>query len=348
MNKVPDKIKNNWEAYSPAEREILNLFEKEITVKNSEFIEEIILSAFRLLHDHADRGEIKLINSAVKELRYALKVFAPYRQIRKVTIFGSARAPENSPDYKQAVKFARTMVKKGFMVITGAASGIMEAGNLGAGKEKSFGVNIRLPFEQRANKIIEGDPKLINFRYFFTRKLIFVKETDAVVLFPGGFGTLDEGFELLTLVQTGKSNPIPIICLEEPGGTYWKGWEHFIHTHMLKKNMIGPDDLSLFKITDSLAEATKEILNFYKNYHSMRFVGQKLVIRMLHGISKKKLDEINRNFLDILASGEFVESPALPEEHEELELRSHPRLIFHFKKDNFGRLRQLINEINNS
>lgn len=317
-------------------------------LRHTEFVEEIIHSAVGLLRDHADRGEIKLINSAVKELRYAFKVFDPYLQIRKVTVFGSARTKKSSPDYKQAVKFARTMVKKGFMVITGAAGGIMEAGNVGAGREKSFGVNIRLPFEQSANQVIDKDPKLITFRYFFTRKLIFVKETDAVVLFPGGFGTQDEGFELLTLVQTGKTNPIPIICLEAPGGTYWKGWEHFIKTQMLKKKMINKEDLSLFTVTDSVAEASKEILNFYRNYHSMRFVGHRLVIRMNHGISEKKLLQLNREFQDIVATGEIIESPALPEELDEVELRAQPRLIFHFKRDNFGRLRELIDQINRS
>lgn len=328
------------------EQEIKNLLEKTGLDHHPEFIHQIIASALALSRDQADRGDIKLINAAIKELRYAFKVFRPYEQIRKVTIFGSARTPKNSPTYKQAKDFARLMVKKGFMVITGAASGIMEAGNVGAGREKSFGVNIRLPFEQGANPIVEGDPKLITFRYFFTRKLIFVKENDAVVLFPGGFGTHDEGFEILTLIQTGKSNIVPVVMLEEKGGTYWKGWQQFVEKELLHKRMISPEDLSLYKITDSAAEAANEITQFYKNYHSMRYVGDQLVIRMNHPVPEKKLHDWNREFHDILVTGLFQEQRALPEEKDDVELLDKPRLVFHFNRSSFGRLRQLINEIN--
>lgn len=330
------------------EQELKGILKEAGVDHHPEFIHQIMLSALALTKDQADRGDIKLINSALKELRYAFKVFRPYEQIRKVTIFGSARTPKSSPTYKQAVKFAKAMVKKKHMVITGAASGIMEAGNVGAGREHSFGVNIRLPFEQSANIVVEGDPKLINFRYFFTRKLIFVKETNAVVLFPGGFGTQDEGFELLTLVQTGKSALIPIVMLEEPGGSYWKGWQRFVEKEMLQTGMISAEDLALYKITDSVAEAVKEIEQFYKVYHSMRFVGKELVIRMNKPLSKKKIDSLNHQFRDLLISGEFRETSALSDEQDEVDLLSKPRLVFHFVRSHFGLLRQLIDEINKS
>ncbi len=330
------------------EQEIRDICLKEGYDHHPEFIQQIIQTALGLAKDKADRGDIKLINSALKELRYAFRVFRPYNDIRKLTIFGSARTPKSSPTYKQAVRFARNAVKKGFMVITGAASGIMEAGNVGAGREKSFGVNIRLPFEQAANVVVEGDPKLVNFRYFFTRKLIFVKETDAVVLFPGGFGTLDEGFELLTLIQTGKSNIIPVVMLEDEGGTYWKGWERFVRQEMFKKGMLSPEDASLYKITDTVSEAMHEITQFYKVYHSMRYVGEKLVIRLNRSLSEKKIALLNRNFHDLLFSGEFVETAAFPEEAEEVHLKDKPRLAFHFTRHHFGRLRQLLDEINKS
>ncbi len=328
------------------ELKIRTFLEDQKISHHPEFIHQILHSGFSLARDKAGRGDIKLINSALKELRYAFKVFRPYKDIHKVTIFGSARTSKSSPDYKQAVKFSRSMVKKGFMVITGAASGIMEAGNVGAGRDKSFGVNIRLPFEQSANPVVEGDPKLINFNYFFTRKLIFVKETNAVVLFPGGFGTHDEGFELLTLLQTGKSELIPIVMLEQEEGTYWKAWQHFVKQHMLKTGMISPEDFSLYKITDSVAEAVKEIQQFYKVYHSMRYVGDKLVIRMNKKLSKRKLDEINREFHDLLVTGNFVETKVLSEEVGDEHLQDKPRLVFHFVRSHIGRLRQLIDTIN--
>lgn len=341
-----DAREHERERRHPLNPDILSLIEKKGPSPHTEFIHDIIYNALRLIEEETDRSEVKLLNTALKELRYAFKVFAPYRQIRKVTIFGSARTQPNTPAYKQAMKFARQIVKKGFMVITGAAGGIMEAGNRGAGKEKSFGVNIRLPWEQLANPIVAKDPKLITFRYFFTRKLIFVKETDAVVLFPGGYGTHDEGFELLTLVQTGKSVPIPIVFMDEPGGTYWKNWHQFINKQMVRRGMINREDLSLFKITDDVNEACQEILRFYKNYHSLRFVRDKLVIRMHHSLTPKKMQRLNRDFKDILLSGEVKETVALPEEHDEVELRSNPRLIFAFNRRSFGRLRELIDAIN--
>ena len=237
-----------------------------------QLVQQLKETADKLIRDQANRGDIKLLTTALKELRYAFKVFAPYRNQRKVTVFGSARLPSDHPAYHQAVLFSRKIVEAGFMVITGAASGIMEAGHVGAGRENSIGVNILLPFEQEANAIIAGDIKLMHLKYFFTRKLLFVKESDAIALFPGGFGTQDEGFEVLTLVQTGKSHLFPIVMVDEPGGDYWKRWQSYIEDVLLARRMISPADLTLYKVTDSVDEAVAEITGFYRVYHSMRYV----------------------------------------------------------------------------
>src|SRR5438094_1377266 len=232
-------------------------------VGTEQLIQQLKETADKLIRDQANRGDIKLLNTALKELRYAFKVFAAYRRRRKVTIFGSARLPSDHPAYRQAVDFSRKAVQAGFMVITGAASGIMEAGHVGAGRENSIGVNILLPFEQEANAIIAGDIKLMHLKYFFTRKLLFVKESDAVALFPGGFGTQDECFEVLTLIQTGKSHLFPIVMVDEPGGDYWSRWRDYIAEVLLKRRLISPADMALFKVTDSVDEAVAEILGFY-------------------------------------------------------------------------------------
>src|SRR6516165_2927035 len=224
-------------------------------VGEEQLIQQLKETADKLIRDHANRGDIKLLNTALKELRYAFKVFAPYRNRRKITLFGSARLTPESPAYQAAVEFSRRVAAEGFMVITGAASGIMEAGHVGAGRANSIGVNILLPFEQAANAIIAGDNKLMHLKYFFTRKLLFVKESDAIALFPGGFGTQDEGFEVLTLVQTGKSHLFPVVMVDEPGGDYWKHWLQFVETVLLKRGLISPDDMALFKVTDSVDAA---------------------------------------------------------------------------------------------
>src|SRR5207247_4698614 len=220
--------------------------------------------------------------TSLRELRYAFKLFAPYAGTRKVTIFGSARTQPSKTEYKQAAEFARKITAAGFMVITGAGPGIMQAGHEGAGPEKSFGANIRLPWEQAANPISQHDKKLITFKYFFTRKLIFLRHADAIVLFPGGFGTMDEGFEALTLMQTGKSRLMPLVLIDPPGATYWKTWDKNIREHLLRNQLISPDDLNLYHTTDDADEAVKIITRFYRNYHSMRFVYELLVIRLKH------------------------------------------------------------------
>jgi uncharacterized protein (TIGR00730 family) len=314
----------------------------------TDLIPEILNTALKLIEDGTTRGDLKIINSALKELRYSFKIFSPYRNVRKISIFGSARTHEEEPEYKMAKEFAGLLAKAGWMTITGAASGIMKAGHEGAGRDRSFGVNIRLPFEQRANIFIENDPKLINFKYFFTRKLIFIKESDAIALFPGGFGTHDEGFEALTLVQTGKCPPRPIVMVAPPKNPYWKEWEQFIQEHLLKKRLISPEDLNLFKITDSAETAAQEVLGFYKIYHSSRFVGEEFVMRLNKAISDETIEKLNKEFADLSEDGKIISSSATPEESNEPELIDLPRLIFHFNCRDWGRLRQMIDFINAS
>jgi uncharacterized protein (TIGR00730 family) len=289
---------------------------------------------------------LKILSRTLRELRYAFKVFTPYRMRRKVTVFGSARTLPDQPAYQQAVKFGRAMAQHNWLVVTGAASGIMEAGHVGAGREHSMGLNIMLPFEQYANPIIAGDSKLVHMKYFFTRKLMFVKECDAVCLLPGGFGTLDEGLEVLTLLQTGKRDMVPVVMLDAPGGKFWQDLQHFIEKRLLGEGMISPDDLSLYKLTDKVDEAVTEILQFFKVYHSMRYVRNKLVFRLKQAPSDELLSDINANFNDILNGGEFVVSGPLSEEKDEPDLAELPRLVFRFNRRSLGRLRQLIDVLN--
>ncbi len=308
--------------------------------------QQIRETADKLLRDGATRGDIKLLSTALKELRYSFKVFTPYRHLRKVSIFGSARLPESHPAYAATVEFSRRIAEAGWMVITGAASGIMEAGHVGAGREKSIGVNILLPFEQEANPIIRGDLKLMHLKYFFTRKLLFVKESDAVALFPGGFGTQDECFEVLTLIQTGKAQMFPIVMVDEPGGNYWLHWRDYITEELLARELISPADMSLFKVTDSVDEAVAEVLHFYSIYHSMRYVHGDLVLRLQQRISEQKLGLMRDEFADIVVAGTIEQTEALPEEANDTHLASLPRLRFRFDRKNLGRLRQMIDRIN--
>lgn len=311
-----------------------------------ELIQQIKETADKLLRDKANRGDVKLLSTALRELRYAFKVFAPVRHRRKVTVFGSARTPPDNPAYKQAVEFGRRIAQEGFMVITGAASGIMEAGHIGAERENSIGVNILLPFEQSANSVIAGDTKLMHLKYFFTRKLLFVKESDAVALFPGGFGTQDEAFEALTLVQTGKSHLFPIVCVDYAGDDYWRAWDQYIRKNMLARKMISAADTSLYKVTDSVDEAVAEVKNFYRVYHSLRYVRGELVLRIQRAPSAKLLDQIRSEFKDILAGGTFEVTSADPVEANEAHIAALPRLRFRFDRRSLGRLRQLVDLMN--
>lgn len=311
---------------------------------SAEYVRQIMVSALGLMRDGASRGDLKLIHSALKELRHSFRVFAPYRHLRKVAIFGSARTAPDHPDWKQAYDFAERMAAEGWMTITGAGDGIMGAAQGGAGREASFGVNIRLPFEQSANKVIAGDHKLISFRYFFTRKITFVKEAHAIALFPGGFGTHDEGFEALTLIQTGKSEILPIVFVDAPGGTYWKAWNEYVACHLSARGLINEQDLALYKITDDVDEAVREIQNFYSNYHSSRYVGDLLVLRVRQAPNADQLDELNTRFGDILSKGKIEIAKALPSEAGEV--AHYPRVTLHFNRRNVGRLRTLIDRIN--
>lgn len=315
--------------------------------ENHDLLGEMMVTICRLARDGCGRGEVKVLNRALKELRYAFKIFAPYENISKCTIFGSSRTKEDHPQYLQCVKFAQLIQQRGWMVITGAGDGIMRAGNHGATRESSFGVAISLPFEQSTNNIIAGDSKLINFKYFFTRKLLFLKEAEAVVLCPGGFGTQDEGFEALTLVQTGKSSPVPIILLDEPDGTYWQHWRTYVQAELLRTGMINSEDMNLFHLTDDAEDAVREIMHFYRRYHSSRFVQDDFVIRMKSPLPEGLVDQLTDEYEDLLKGGDICQvAGALPEEAGEF--ADLPRLVFNYDKKSAGRLRQLINALNDA
>ncbi len=315
-------------------------------VTADELIEEMHRTVDRLAGDGADRGDIKLLARALRETRHSFRVFAGLRSYRKVIVFGSARCDSGSPAYRQAVAFGAEMARRGWMVVTGAGSGIMEAANVGAGTDLSAGINILLPFEQAPNRIVAGRANLVNVKYFFTRKLLFVKEADGVALFPGGFGTLDESFEVLTLVQTGKSRPFPIVFVDEPGGDYWRSVTELIERQLLRRGLISPEDLALFRVTDDASNAAAEILGFYRVFHSMRSVGKELVIRLARPIPEEAVARLGREFSDIVSSGTFRLGGSLPDETDEPGLGGLPRLIFRFNRRDFGRLRMLIDALN--
>jgi len=315
---------------------------------DTDLIAELIVTALKLHRDRAGRGDLKLLNSALKELRYAFLVFAQYRHIPKVTVFGSARTAPEHPNYRLAAEFASRMAdEEKWMVVTGAGPGIMEAANRGAGGDYSFGVNIRLPFEAEANPYVD-DARLINFKYFFTRKLMFVKESNAFALFPGGFGTQDETYELLTLTQTGKTTIHPIVLMEAEGSTYWDGWLDFVRGTLIEQGMIAPDDLALFTHTSDVGVAAAEIVHFYANYHSQRYVGDQLVLRVRTPPDAALVERLNDEFAGILASGrieaiEATDAEVADGDHPEL-----PRLRLHFDRRSHGRLRLLIDTLNDS
>lgn len=314
--------------------------------KSPELIQEMIITALQMARDKMGTADLKLMNRSLKEMRLAAKVFSEYRQFRKVCVFGSARTPPSEAQYRVAEEFAREMVAHNYMVITGAGDGIMGAAQRGAGRERSFGLNIRLPFEQHANVTIEGDPKLINFNYFFTRKLNFVKETHAFALFPGGFGTMDEAFEVLTLMQTGKARIIPVVLLDRPDGTYWETWMRFLTEHLFQFGYVDSEDFHLFKIVPNVAEAVREILHFYSVYQSSRWVGEQLAIRLRWKLSEAAVAELNEAFLDIVRTGEIVQRTALRQEKNESAIWDLPRLVLTPHRRSFGRFRQLIDAIN--
>ena len=322
------------------------LLEQVGITEDSALAAELIQAVLRLAADRPGRAEMKLILRAIKEIRYGFKMFKPYRQSRKISIFGSARTARSAPDYAAARQFGQLISAAGFMVITGAGGGIMQAGHEGAGLNQSFGVAIKLPFEQKVNAVISGDPKLAYFRYFFSRKLMFIKESNAVALFPGGFGTHDEAFEALTLVQTGRADPMPIVMIDHPGGTYWRRWEAFVHEALLAEAMISPDDTSLYLITDDVNAAVSHITTFYRNYVSMRFVDRQLVLRIRQAPAADELDRLNADFHDILAADTIRIGSAAESEPPDAPMPDLPRLVLHFNRNSAARLRQLINRLN--
>ncbi len=310
-----------------------------------ELVAEIMLSGLKLVADGADMGQLKLVRTALKEMRHAYRIFNPYRGTRKISIFGSARTPPSDPDYALAREFSRLIAEAHMMVITGAGDGIMKAGHEGPDVERCFGLRIRLPFEAGANTVIDGDPKLINFRYFFTRKLMFMAHSDAVAVFPGGFGTQDELFEALTLIQTGKSHLVPVVLLEHEGGDYWRNWEDGCVLPLARRRLISPEDRGLYSIHTDPAAAVAELAGFYRRYHSMRFVGRDLVLRLHTPVTDEELGALERDFRADLCDKDStfrrVEAFAEEEEHRDL-----PRLAFRFNRRAWSRLRALIDAIN--
>jgi uncharacterized protein (TIGR00730 family) len=327
------------------EAEVSELLAQLPKLKHGGLIQQALTTLIRMAEVEADRLDWKILNASLQDMERAFRVFYPYRHVRKITIFGSARIQPDTSAYHMAVDFARCVTQQGFMVMTGGGPGIMQAGNEGAGIDKSFGLNIQLPFEQGSNPFIEGDRKLINFKYFFTRKLFFLRESDALALFPGGFGTQDEAFECLTLMQTGKADLVPLVLIDPPGGDYWSSWETYLRDHLLKAGLISADDLHLYTITDRVDVACEAIASFYRVFHSSRYVGERFVMRLNSELSDADLDYLNQNFGDLLVQGKIEKSAALPQEAGG-ETANLPRLVMHFNQRDFGRLYQMIRVIN--
>lgn len=316
-------------------------------VNHPELVKEMIVAALKAGLEDDVRADLKLMNTTLKEMRFTSKVFGPYRNINKVTVFGSARTRRDEPLYRLAQLFGRKLAEAGYMLITGGGGGIMQAVNEGAGPENSFGVNIRLPFEQRANPTLEGNPRLITYKYFFNRKVAFLKESDAVALFPGGFGTLDEAMETLTLIQTGKRNPLPLVLIDEPDGTYWSEWQKFLEAELLARGYLSPSDFYLFERVNSVDDAVACIARFYRRYHSQRFAEKKLVIRLKSELDAQAIEDLRQRFSDILTcGGDIRASGPLPEEADEEQLAGLPRLVVDFNRKDFGKLRKFIDAIN--
>jgi uncharacterized protein (TIGR00730 family) len=331
----------------PVDDSIDQLMDLVGSIEEPAIVREMILAALKAGQENVERVDLKLMNSTLKEMRFTAKVFGPYSSVRKVTVFGSARTRSDETIYKMAKELGRKLAEAGYMVITGGGPGIMQAVNEGAGSEHSFGINIRLPFEQRANPVVDGNPRSITYKYFFNRKVAFLKESDAVTLFPGGFGTLDEAMETLTLVQTGKRAPLPLILLDSPGGKYWIRWVDFLEKELLSRGYVSATDFDLFEVVDSADAALERISRFYHRYHSMRYVGDQLVIRLSSEIQQKEAAELKRGFSDMLRpGGDLRLSKPLREEADEPEIAHLPRLVVDFNRQDFGRLRKLIDAVN--
>lgn len=314
-------------------------------VPHEDLIHRLLTSVLRMSSDNR-RADLKIAASTLEEMEHAFDILERFYHRRKVSIFGSARSATDSDIYLQAREFSHLMAVKGYMVITGAGPGVMAAGNEGAGRHNSFGLGIKLPFEAGSNEFIAGDYKDISFKYFFTRKLAFLKDTHAVVCCPGGFGTHDEGFETLTLVQTGKAQLMPVVCLAPEGNPFWENWDRYVRETMLAQGMISPADLNLYKVTHSAEEAVNEICRFYRRYHSYRFLHDKMVVRLTSGVTASELDTLNSDYSDILESGTFECCESPHGEHFDQSLESLPAITFKFQWGRYGRLREMINWLN--
>ncbi len=313
---------------------------------NRDQLLELLVSVVRLASDRSDRLDLKIANAALREMTDGFEIFAPYRSVRKITMFGSARTAASDPLYAQARDLAALLAAHHWSTVTGAGPGIMAAGLEGAGPEHSFGINIRLPFEQGANEFIASDPKLVSMKYFFTRKLLLIKESYGYVVLPGGFGTLDEAFELLTLLQTGKAEPAPVVLLDVPGGTYWRGWEDFVTAEVVARDLISGDDRRLYRISDSVEDAAGEILGFYRNYHSLRWVGDTLVIRLERRPTDAEAAELNEAFADVVRGRLSVLDRPLPAERRAEQFPDLARVALRFDRMSYARLRDLIDALN--
>jgi len=328
------------------DRHIDDLLRKAGDVHHAELIREMILSALKAGQETDYLADLKMLNNTMKEMRYTNKVFAPYRQRKKVTIFGSARTDPAEPIYRKCIQFSKQLSDLGYMIITGGGPGIMQAGNEGAGSENSFAVNIRLPFEQAPNRVMLKNPRLITYKYFFTRKVAFVKESDAIAVFPGGFGTLDEAMEVFTLIQTGKTSPKPLVLIDDESG-YWDRWFEFIKAAMLGRGYISAEDFSIFTVTRDIEEGIRVIEEFYRNYHSMRFVEGKLIIRLNKELTDAAIAELENEFPEVLRPGSrIVRTPPLPEEADEPDLLHLPRLALQFDHQHYGLLIAFLGRIN--
>ncbi len=316
--------------------------------RKRDLVAGLMMTSLKIGRDDVGLGDVKLMHRTLREMRYANKVFHPYRQLRKVTVFGSARTPPDHPAAQAAVRFSQRIVEEGYMVITGGGDGIMGAAQYGAGRQKSFGLNIKLPFEQAANDTIVGDEKLVTFNYFFTRKLSFVKEADAFALFPGGFGTMDELFESITLIQTGKANVLPVVLVDVPGGSYWATFVAFLKEHLLLHGLISQEDVTLVRVTDDVETAVQEITNFYKVFHSYRHVKDRTVFRLKNKLTPAALEKLSADFADLLKSGAFEACAPLKEEANEEGIQQLPRIVATMRRWYYGRWRLLIDAINQS
>jgi len=340
-------IKKRENAPNPLDSNIDQLIDAAGIKEQRQQFKEMISIVLGLDPTPAGLGDLKQFKRVMREIRDANKVFAPYHGTKKISVFGSARTHPSAPTYKAAHKFGQLMQEAGYMVITGGGEGIMGAAQAGAGRQHGFALNIELPFEQQPNETIRGDSKLFTFKYFFTRKLNFVKHSDAIALFPGGFGTMDEAFESFTLMQTGKTNIIPLIMVDAPRGNFWKTFEKYLREHLLGDGLISEEDFTLFKVTDDLEFARREVVNFYYNFHSYRYIGDVMIIRLQRQIPAGALIRLNEDFHDILRSETLITTcPPYPEEANEPGLASLARLCVPFNRRNLGRLRALLDRLN--